>query len=192
MARRVLIAEDNWLTPAVLRAELEAGGYTVVGVARTGSEAIELNRLHAPGVVLMDVQMPHLDGLQATRLLMEEQPTCVVMMTGRVDLISRAEQTGAMAYLVKPFLPNEVIGVIEEARQRFARFRQVLQESSDTSQAVQTWPLVQHAVRIIADQARIPEHQAFARLQHWTTASRRDLYREAEEVVAKEHLRASI
>lgn len=118
---RIVIAEDNWLTPAVLRAALEAHGYEVAAVARTGGEALEACRRERPDVVLMDIRMPGLDGIEVTRQLMAESPTCVVMVTGDASLSAASEQAGAMGYLVKPFLPDEIIAAIRAAWARFSQ-----------------------------------------------------------------------
>jgi two-component system, response regulator PdtaR len=165
MPKRVLIAEDNWLTPTVLRAELESHGYEVVGVARTGTEAVDMTRAERPDVVLMDIQMPEVDGIQATRSIMEDRPTCVVIVTGRSELSQVAEQSGAMAYLVKPFLPDEILAVVGEATQRYEWFTQLVQECPDVYHAVQAWPRVQRAVRALSDRDRSSEKQAFEQLQ---------------------------
>ncbi len=184
MAKRVLIAEDNWLTPTVLRAELESHGFEVVGVARTGTQAVEQTRDADPDVVLMDIQMPELDGIQAMRAIMEERPTCVVIVTGRAELSQVAEEAGAMAYLVKPFMPDEIVAVVEQAMQRYEWYRLVFAESANPYDALQAWPRVQKAVRVIADHERIPEAEAFARLRRAAAERGQTLLVAAPEVLA--------
>lgn len=184
MAKRVLIAEDNWLTPTVLRAELESHGFEVVSVARTGTEAVEQARQTDPDVVLMDIQMPELDGIQATRAIMEERPTCVVIVTGRAELSQVAEESGAVAYLVKPFMPDEIVAVVEEALQRYEWYLVVLAESASPHDALQVWPQTQKAVRVIADRDRTPEAEAFTALRRTASERGTTIAEAAQEVLA--------
>ena len=165
MATRVIIAEDNWLTPTVLRTELEAHGYEVVGIARTGTEAVELCREHTPDVVLMDIRMPEMSGIEATRLLMEECPACVVMVTGDTSLVVTAEEIGAMDYLVKPFMPDEIVTVVDIAQKRFARFMAIREASVNPHEALQTWQFVQRATKWMKHQERLTEDAAFLELE---------------------------
>jgi response regulator NasT len=183
MRTRVLIAEDNWLTPTVLRAELEAHGYEVVGVAKTGTEAVDFTRAEAPEVVLMDIQMPEVDGIQATRAIMEERPTCVVIVTGHSELSQVAQQAGAMAYLVKPFMPDEIVEVVDQARRRYQWFELVLGESPDAYEALRVWSLLQQAVRVMANRDKVPEEQAFAGLRQRAADRGTSLHRIARTIV---------
>ena len=120
MAVRVVIAEDEFLIATQTRHELERQGYEVVAVARTGTEALDLCILHRPEVVLMDIRMPDMGGIEATRRIMSICPACVVVVTGNPDLGQEAERAGAMGYVVKPFHSEQVRSAIEAARARFA------------------------------------------------------------------------
>lgn len=122
---RVLIAEDERLVAFVLRKQLEAQGHQVVGIAGNGVEATALCRTQAPDVVLMDIQMPELDGIAATRRIMQDSPTCVVIVSanGSQAMIARAEQAGAMAYLVKPVSDRQLKEALPQARSRFLAWR---------------------------------------------------------------------
>ena len=93
---RVVIAEDEWLLAMALRRQVESYGYQVVGTASSGREVLELCRRESPDVVFMDLQMPEMDGLEATRTLMQESPRCVVIITGKAQLDQLARQAGAM------------------------------------------------------------------------------------------------
>lgn len=191
MARRVLIAEDNWLTPTVLRTELETHDFQVIGVAKTGIEAVAQTRATDPDVVLMDIQMPELDGIQATRAIMEERPTCVVIVTGRAELSQAAEDSGAMAYLVKPFMPDEIVTAIEEALRRYQWYQAVLAESPGTYEALQAWPRVQKALRAITDRDHVPEAQAFTRFRQAAADRGQTLSLTAQEVLAESEVSAA-
>jgi len=119
---RVLIAEDEPLLAFALRGALEKRHCEVVGIATNGAEAVTLCRELNPDVVLMDIRMPEMTGIEATDKIMREHPVCVVMLTAsdKSPHLKKAEAAGAMAYLVKPVSSDQIFPTIEKARQRFA------------------------------------------------------------------------
>ena len=131
---RVLIAEDERLVAFVLRKQIEAQGHQVVGIAGNGVEATALCRTQAPDVVLMDIQMPEMDGIAATRRIMQDSPTCVVIVSanGSPAMIARAEQAGAMAYLVKPVSDRQLKDALPQARSRFLAWRRTHHTNGDS------------------------------------------------------------
>ena len=185
MAIRIVIAEDNWLTPAVLRAELESHDYQVVGIARTGTETLELCRRERPEVVLMDIRMPGIDGVEVTRLLMEESPTCVVMVTGDASLNQTSDEAGAMGYLVKPFLPHEIVSAVGGALRRFAWFQRVRAEAGSALAALAAWHVVRRAVREMGDRDRMSDAQAFDRIQQAASAQEVTLLQAAQDMLPR-------
>jgi len=171
MAVRVVIAEDEWLAAAVLRHELEQQGYEVVGAVGTGSEAFDACCAQTPDLVMMDVQMPGMDGIAATRAVMERCPTCVVIVTGKARLEEAAEQAGAMSYVLKPLLGNQISPVVNVARHRFAHFTTVRTESATPPEALAAWQVVMRAVKLLVGRDTITEDEAFHRLQTRARAS---------------------
>jgi sigma-B regulation protein RsbU (phosphoserine phosphatase) len=123
---RVLVCEDEGLTALRLRKVLTASGYEVVGEARDGEEAVRLAARLQPDVVLMDVSMPRLDGIEATRRIIENSPTAVIMLTAYSDreLVQRALAAGASGYLVKPVVEGQLQSAITVARARFMELQQ--------------------------------------------------------------------
>jgi AmiR/NasT family two-component response regulator len=119
---RVLIAEDEPLLAFALRGALEKRHCEVVGVAANGAEAVALCRQLHPDVVLMDIRMPEMTGIEATRKIMQEAPTCIVVLTAsdKAPHLKQAEEAGAMAYLLKPVSSDQILPTIEKARIRFA------------------------------------------------------------------------
>src|SRR4028119_370330 len=107
-ATRILVAEDNDLVALTLEEQLKGLGYDVIGVARTGAEAIELATRLNPDIIIMDIRMPEVDGTEAAARINAQQPTPILMLTAYTDreTIRRAENAGALGYLVKPV--NEV------------------------------------------------------------------------------------
>jgi CheY-like chemotaxis protein len=112
-----VIAEDEVLLALALRSQLVSRGITVVGMAKTGMEAIDLCRKEHPNAVLMDIRMPEIDGIEATRRIVAECPSCVVVVLSAMaerDARARAEEAGAKAYLTKPANIAEVVRVLGE------------------------------------------------------------------------------
>ncbi|MGZ4388702.1 MAG: response regulator, partial [Gaiellaceae bacterium] len=124
-ALRVLVAEDETLIRLDLRGLLEANGFVVCGEARDGAEAVRLARELAPDVVVMDVKMPGLDGIEAARRIVAERPLPIVILTAYGDraLVESAIGAGAFGYLVKPFREDDVVAALKAA---FARHEELV------------------------------------------------------------------
>jgi AmiR/NasT family two-component response regulator len=118
---RVLIAEDDYLVSRMIEGLLEEIGYTVVGVAGDGLETVEMTQSLQPDAVLMDIKMPGMDGIEATRHICESCPTPVVILSAydMPELVERASVAGVGAYLVKPPNRREIERAIAIARARF-------------------------------------------------------------------------
>lgn len=185
-ALRVLIAEDEWLVAFTLRRQLEERGCEVVGIAATGDEALELCRTGQPEVVLMDIRMPGTDGLEATRRIMQQCPTCVVMLTasGQHDQVVMAQEAGAMAYIVKPVSGDQVVPAVEVARQRYKEFMALRSEVADLQAAFETRKLVERAKGILIERAHLSEPEAFRKLQKFAMDHRLSLKAVAERILA--------
>lgn len=182
---RVLIAEDEWLVAFTLRGQLEQRGYQVIGIAKSGAQAIELCKTERPDVVLMDISMPGIDGLEATRQIMQQSPTCVVMLTahGQPHHITKAEEAGVMAYLIKPVSGDQIIPSIEMARRRFEEFLALRNEVVGLQEALETRKLVERARGILMERANLSEPAAFRRLQKMAMDRRLSLRAVAEKVI---------
>ena len=124
---RVLICEDETIIRLDLRAICERAGLEVVGEARDGVEALRLAAELEPDIVVMDVQMPKLDGIEAARQLLAERPVPIVVVTAfpQEELVRRAVEAGVFGYLVKPFRENDVLPAIHAARARFEELQAV-------------------------------------------------------------------
>jgi AmiR/NasT family two-component response regulator len=180
---RVLIAEDELILAHVMRSQLQRRGVEVVGVATNGRTVVEQCRELHPEVVLMDVHMPETDGLEATRLIMENCPTCVIIVTAYADeeTVTKAEAVGAMGFLSKPV---QAVGVLEEvprACARFDEFAAIRAESPDLEEALRTRSLVEAAKRALVDDGVAPE-TAFHGLQGSATAAGLSLRTMAERL----------
>lgn len=116
-AARILTVEDDPIVQADLQVVLEDAGFEVCPGARDGVEAIDLAREHRPDLVLIDLGLPRMDGIEATRLIFREQAIPIVALTGRSrgDFVERAHEAGAVGHVLKPFAVAELIDTISEA-----------------------------------------------------------------------------
>jgi AmiR/NasT family two-component response regulator len=179
-----MIADDEFLIALQLRGQVESCGYEVIDTATTGTGAVELCRTHGPDVVFMDVQMPEMDGLEATRILMETCPTCVVVVTGKAQLDQVVEQAGAMGYAQKPLLAGAISELVTAARQRFSYFTAIRESATDGCEALATWRALRQAVRVLMKADGLSEGEAHRELHRRASASRDTLRAVADELVA--------
>jgi len=131
---RVLVAEDDYLVHEMVAGQLRQEGYAVVGGASDGAEAVQMTRDLDPDVVLMDLRMPGMDGLEAAQHIARTCPTPVIVLTAydAPELVEQAAQVGVDAYLVKPPKPRELTRTIPVARARFQALRQANQAREDS------------------------------------------------------------
>ncbi len=181
---RVVVAEDEALIRLDLAEMLEEAGYTVVGQAADGAEAIELVTAERPDVVVMDVKMPVLDGISAAEKLHDERIAPVVMLTAFSDryLVERARDAGVMAYVVKPFTIDDLRPAIDIARSRWTELHDLEREVADLGERLETRKAVDRAKGVLMSQLKLSEADAFRWIQK-TAMDRRLSMRQVAEVV---------
>ncbi|MEC4021042.1 ANTAR domain-containing response regulator [Streptomyces sp. H27-D2] len=182
---RVVIAEDEALIRLDLKEMLEEEGYSVVGEAGDGEKAVALAREHRPDLVILDVKMPILDGISAAEQIAEESIAPVLMLTAfsQRELVERARDAGAMAYLVKPFSKSDVVPAIEMAVSRFAELKALEREVADLSQRLETRKLVDRAKSVLQTQYGLSEPAAFRWIQKTSMDRRMSMQQVAEAVI---------
>ena len=183
--RRVLVAEDEALIRLDLVELLTAEGYEVVGEAGDGEEALRLARELEPDLVVMDVKMPKRDGISAASVIAEERIAPVVILTAfsQRDLIDRARQAGAMAYVVKPFAVSDVVPAIELAMARFAEIRALDNEVEDLTERLETRKAVDVAKGLLQEGFGLSEPDAFRWIQKTAMDLRKSMREVAEGVI---------
>ncbi|QBJ90060.1 response regulator [Streptomyces seoulensis] len=193
LTTRVVIAEDEALIRLDLKEMLEEEGYTVVGEAGDGEQAVELAREHKPDLVILDVKMPKMDGISAAEKIAEESIAPVLMLTAfsQRDLVERARDAGAMAYLVKPFSKTDVVPAIEVAVSRFTELKQLEQEVADLSQRLETRKLVDRAKSILQTEYGLSEPAAFRWIQKTSMDRRLSMQQVAEAVISDDQEKKS-
>jgi len=186
---RVLVAEDEALIRLDLVELLNDEGYEVVGQAGDGEAAVKMARELEPDLVVMDVKMPIMTGIEAAEIIMDERIAPVVMLTAfsQRDLVEQAREAGAMAYVVKPFDASDVVPAIEMALARFAELRAVEEEAADLAERLESRKLIDQAKGLLQDSFGMTEAEAFRWIQKQAMDMRKSMRDVAEGVI--EHAR---
>jgi AmiR/NasT family two-component response regulator len=165
--RRVVVAEDEALIRMDIVETLRDNGFDVVGEAGDGERAVELATELRPDIVVMDVKMPKLDGISAAERLSRDNIAPVVLLTAfsQKELVEQAAKAGALAYVVKPFTPSDLLPAIEIALSRYAQIKTLEDEISDLAERFETRKIVDIAKGILNEKMGLTEPEAFRWIQ---------------------------
>lgn len=182
---RLVIADDESIIRMNLRETLVGLGYLVVGDAGDGVSAIHLARELRPDLVIMDIKMPKLDGIQAAKVLTEEKIAPVLLLTAYSDreLVDRARDAGVVNYIVKPFREAELLPAIEIALARFAEFSAMDKELGDLKETMETRKLVERAKGVLMDTQGLKEQEAFRKIQQLSMNTRKSMREIAQAIL---------
>lgn len=182
---RVVIADDESIIRMDLREMLTNLGYLVVGETGDGISAVNLARELRPDLVIMDVKMPDLDGIQAARILTEERIAPVLLLTAfsQQELIEGAKEAGVVGYIVKPFRESELVPAIEVALARFREFKALEKELADTRNILETRKIVERAKGVLMDTQGLKEAEAFRKIQKLSMNTRKSMREVAEAIL---------
>ncbi len=184
-ATRVLVAEDEALIRLDLVEMLREEGYDVCGEAGDGASAVRLARELRPDLVVLDVKMPVLDGLSAAEQVVAERIAPVVILTAFSDrdLVERAKEAGAMAYLVKPFERKDLLPTIEMALSRFAQLVALEGEVADLHGRLEARKVIERAKGVLQGSHGLGEADAFRWIQRTSMDERRSMRAVAQDVL---------
>jgi response regulator NasT len=184
-APRVLVAEDEALIRLDLVEMLREEGYDVAGEAADGEEAIKLATELNPDLVILDVKMPKVDGIEAAQQIAGNRIAPVVILTAfsQRDLVERARDAGAMAYLVKPFAKRDLVPAIELAISRFGELAALEQEVAGLTERLETRKVVERAKGILMTKQGLSEPEAFRWVQRTAMDRRTTMKAVAEAVI---------
>lgn len=187
ISRRAVVVEDEALIRMDIVETLIEGGYDVVGEAGNGEDGVSLTREHRPDVVVMDIKMPIMDGITAAEHIATERLAPVVLLTAfsQTELVERARDAGAMAYVVKPFTPADLIPAVEIARSRFVEIKALEAEIVDITERMEIRKKVERAKGLLMEKMRLNEPEAFRWIQK-TSMDRRLTMREVAEAVIEQ------
>jgi len=186
VAPRVIVAEDEAIIRMDLIEMLREAGYNVIGEAANGREAISLARHLKPDLAILDVKMPEIDGISAAELIVSEKLAAVLMLTAfsQRELVERARDAGAMAYLVKPFSISDLTPAIEMALGRYAQIQALEAEVGELGERLEARKLVDRAKGVLMANLGITEPEAFKWIQKAAMDQRSSMSAVSEGVLA--------
>ncbi len=187
---KVLIAEDNAKTRLFLKNQLELLGYNVVGTVTNGKAAVEKAAEVNPNLVIMDIKMPEMDGIDAAKLISSKGPVPIILITGisSDEMAAKAIEAGVFAYLVKPVTKKQLEPAIKLALARFNEFRSLKVEVNDLKDAMETRKLVERAKGILMKRCNISEEDAFKLLQTHSQKENKKMREIAEGIISASKL----
>jgi response regulator NasT len=162
---RILVAEDEAIIRLDLVEMLTEAGYVVVAQATNGVEAISLAQEHKPDLAILDVKMPELDGISAAEKIIEIAPVLMLTAFSQKDLVERARDAGAMAYVVKPFSISDLVPAIEIAISRHRQLVALQKEVGDLHERLETRKVIDRAKGILMATLKLSEPDAFSWIQ---------------------------
>ncbi len=182
---RIVIADDEPIIRLDLRKTLENMGHQVVGEAGDGAKAIEVTREMKPDIVILDIKMPEMDGIEGAKVITTEGIAPVLLLTAysQKDLVDRAKDAGVFAYLVKPFKEADLLPAMEIAISRYEEFVELENEVSDLENKLDTRKAVDRAKGILMDQYGLKEQEAFRRIQIQSMNTRKSMREIAEAII---------
>lgn len=192
-ATRILIAEDNDLVSLTLEEQLKGLGYEVIGIARSGTEAISLANRLSPDIIIMDIRMPEMEGTEAAAHISEHRPVPIIMLTAYADkeTIRKAETAGALAYLVKPVNENELPPAIDIALARFKEIEKLRAEVVELQDSLEARKVIERAKGILMQRLGLNERDAYERLRQRARDKRTKMKDIAQAIIEAEELLGS-
>jgi AmiR/NasT family two-component response regulator len=180
----ILVADDESIIRLGLKQILGEAGHTVY-TAENGVQAIKQAETCSPDLVILDIKMPEMDGLETARLLLDRIQVPVIFLTayGEQELIERAARLPVMGYLVKPIKEAELLAMIEVAAHRFEEHTQVARTAAELEAEVSSRRIIDRAKGLLMQGEGISEFEAYNRLQQRSRAERRSLLDAAQEVI---------
>ena len=181
---RILVAEDEAIIRLDLVEMLSEAGYTVVAEAANGVEAIALAKEHRPDLAILDVKMPELDGISAAEQIIEIAPVLMLTAFSQRELVERARDAGAMAYVVKPFSISDLVPAIEIAISRHAQMKSLAEEVADLHERLETRKVIDRAKGILMAALNLTEPAAFSWIQRAAMDRRISMKEVAQAVIS--------
>lgn len=188
--RKVLIAEDNTQTRHCLEEHLVSLGYDVIGAAKNGADAVKLAEELKPDLVIMDVKMPKMNGIEAATLISQKLSVPIILVTGvsSEEMAGKAVEAGVFAYLVKPITKKHLEPAIKVALDRYEQFEGLKDEVSDLKDAIETRKLIERAKGIVMKRCNLSEEDAFKLLQSHSQKENKKMQEIASAIISASKL----
>lgn len=183
--KRIIIADDEALIRQDLREMLTNLGYLVVGDVGDGRSAVNQARELKPDLLIMDIRMPDMDGIEAARILTEEgiAPVLLLSAYSQRDLVERAASAGVSGYVIKPFDESNLLPAIEVVLARFNEYQEISKEAARLEERLETRVVVDRAKGILMDHRGMSEQEAFRNIQRISMNSRKSMREVAEAII---------
>jgi two-component system, response regulator PdtaR len=184
-ALRIVVAEDETIVALSIISQLEELGHAVVGDATDGLDAIEICSKQQPDLVVMDINMPRMNGIQAAKTIKERFQIPVVIVSGYSDetLISEAANAGVFSYLIKPVTKQNLAPAIEVALKNHTEYHKVIEESDRLKKELEERKLIERAKGILMDRKKLSEPEAMKKLQKMSSERNLKLINIAKEII---------
>lgn len=183
---RVLLAEEKLLVAMQLKGQVERLGHRVVGVARDGKDAVEAAWSLDPDLMIMDIRLPVIDGIEAARTILRQKAVPIILLTAYLSagLSPRAREAGIMAHLVKPIQEGQLRSTIKLVLARFEELKTLRREGITLREAFETRALVERAKRVLMKELELSEVEAFQRI-HCQKQTMNKGYRETASAIVR-------
>lgn len=190
MTIRILIADDEPLIRMNLRETLAEQGYLVVGEAGDGQSAVNMTRQLRPDLALLDIKMPHMDGLEAAKVIHEEGLAPVLLLTAYSsrDLVMRARDAGVLGYLIKPVRDAELMPLIEVTLARWGEHTSRRRELGQLKDRIESRKLIERAKGYLMDSQGLSESEAFRKIQQLAMNSRKTMREVAQAILLAQQI----
>lgn len=175
MSKKIVIADDEPITKMDIREMLEEAGYTVVGEASDGFDAIEICRKHLPNIVIMDIKMPLLDGINASKIISQEGlADGIILLSAYSDsnFIEKAKDAGVIGYLVKPLDNKSLIPAVEVAMAKSKEMKEMRADIANIQKKLEARKVIEKAKGILMTKHEISEEEAFSMIRNLSMKKR--------------------
>lgn len=182
---KILVAEDEYLVLMGLKSNLKELGHEIIAEAMNGKEAIELAKEKSPDLIIADINMPEVDGIEAVKQINKEQVIPSIIVTGYSDneLIEKASNVGVFAYLVKPVGAEELKASIIIAMNKYEEFKEVNKELKDQKKELENRKYIERAKGILMDTLSLGEAEAMKKLQQKSQKENTKLVEVAKNII---------
>jgi len=185
---RIAVADDEPDMQEYFQTILPSLGHQVVSVSGTGRELVEACRTHKPDLVITDIKMPDMDGIEAAVQIYRQDPIPVILVSAHhePEFIRRAEADHILAYLVKPIKQSDLEPAISLAVRRFEQFETLRKETVDLKQALEDRKTIEKAKGLLMKKTGLDEVEAFRRLQRLASDRNKKLVEIAQMILITE------
>ena len=185
-ALKIVIADNESIIRMDLHEILEEAGHEVVGEAIDGYRAVELTRKYHPDLVILDIKMPEMDGITASKIISDEKIAPVLLLTAfsQKEIVDRAKESGVLAYLVKPVKESNLFPAMEIALSRFQEMQALETELDKLKNSLEMRKTLDRAKGILMDAYNLSESEAYRRIQQYSMAKRKSIKEVAQAIVA--------